>query len=81
MKSYTWQSVWLFILLQRFALLSKRLFADFRYNRNDDNISGVRNQVEKYEQLVKEQAEKIEQARFNAVEAERLQKEVEELKK
>ncbi|KAA6316378.1 hypothetical protein EZS27_033304 [termite gut metagenome] len=45
-----------------------------------DSISIIRKQVEKYERLVKEQVKKIERARRNANEAERLQKEVESLK-
>jgi hypothetical protein len=36
--------------------------------------------VETYERLVKEQAEKIERARMNAKDAERLWKEVEDVK-
>ena len=39
-----------------------------------------RKQVEKYEELVKEQAEKLERVRRNNEEAQRLQKEVESLK-
>ena len=58
-----------------------KLETDFTYNRNNDNISDIRNQIEQYERLVKEQAEKIEQARFNSVEAERLKNEAAELKK
>lgn len=38
-----------------------RLEAIFNYNRNKDSISVIREQVESYEQLVKEQAEEIEQ--------------------
>ncbi|KAA6305069.1 hypothetical protein EZS27_043280 [termite gut metagenome] len=45
-----------------------------------DSISIVRKQVERYERLVKEQTEKIERARRNADEAEKLLKEVESLK-
>jgi len=37
----------------------------FSYDRNRDSISVIREQVETYEQLVKEQAEKIEQVRLN----------------
>ncbi|KAA6335241.1 hypothetical protein EZS27_016502 [termite gut metagenome] len=40
-----------------------------------DSITIVREQLEKYERLVKEQAEKIERAKWNADEAERLQRE------
>ncbi|HBZ25377.1 MAG TPA: hypothetical protein DEO54_03940 [Rikenellaceae bacterium] len=57
-----------------------KLEIDFTYNRNKDSISIIRKRVEVYERLVKEQAEKIEQARMNASEAERLQKEVETMK-
>lgn len=52
----------------------------FTYNRNKDSIFTIRKQVETYERLVKEQAEKIERARLNALEAEQLQKEVESVK-
>ena len=41
-----------------------RLENIFTYDRNRDSISVIREQVERYERLVKEQAEKIEQARF-----------------
>jgi hypothetical protein len=46
-----------------------------------DSIGIICKQVEKYEQLVKEQVEKMEQTRQNAAEADRLQKEVEKTKK
>ncbi|KAA6340879.1 hypothetical protein EZS27_011280 [termite gut metagenome] len=46
---------------------------------NRDSIKIVRKQVERYERLVMEQAEKIEWARRNADEAKRLQREVESL--
>lgn len=52
----------------------------FTYNRNNDSIAVIRKRVETYERLVKEQAEKIERARLNAKEAERLEKEVESVK-
>jgi hypothetical protein len=52
----------------------------FTYNRNKDSISIIRTRVETYERLVKEQAEKIERARLNAKEAERLEKDVESVK-
>ena len=42
-----------------------RLESIFDYNRNRDSISVIREQVKIYERLVKEQAIKIEQARFN----------------
>jgi hypothetical protein len=53
----------------------------FTYNRNKDSISLIRKRVDTYERLVKEQTEKIERARLNAIEAERLQKEVEDVKR
>jgi len=55
-----------------------RLEHQFRYN---DTIKIIRKQVEKYEELVKKQAEKLERARRNSEEAERLQREAESLKK
>ncbi len=42
-----------------------RLETIFTYNRNRDSISVIREQVENYERLVKEQAEKMEQTRLN----------------
>ncbi|KAA6346951.1 hypothetical protein EZS27_005585 [termite gut metagenome] len=54
-----------------------RLDRQFEYR---DSITIVRKQVEKYEQLVKEQAEKVKRARRNLGEAERLQMEVESLR-
>jgi hypothetical protein len=52
----------------------------FTYNRNKDSITVIRKWVETYEHLVKEQAEKIERARLNAKEAERLEREAESVK-
>ncbi|GHT30621.1 hypothetical protein AGMMS49574_10730 [Bacteroidia bacterium] len=49
----------------------------FRYN---DSIKIIRKQVEKYEELVKEQAERLERVRRNSEEAEKLRKNVELLK-
>lgn len=57
-----------------------KLEAIFTYNRDKDSIAVIRKRVETYERLVKEQAEKIERARLNAKEAERLAKEVESVK-
>lgn len=57
-----------------------RLEDVFTYNRDKDSISVIRIRVETYERLIKEQAEKIERARMNAKEADRLQKEVENVK-
>jgi hypothetical protein len=54
-----------------------RLEQQFQY---DDSIKIVRKQVEKYEKLVKEQAEKIERAKRDSEEAERLHKDAESLK-
>jgi hypothetical protein len=54
-----------------------RLERQFEYK---DSIVIVRKQVEKYERLVKEQAEKIERAKLSAKEMEELQKEVEDVK-
>ncbi|KAA6318679.1 hypothetical protein EZS27_031345 [termite gut metagenome] len=54
-----------------------RLERQFKYR---DSISIVRKQVEKYEQLVKERAERVERARRNDVKAERLGKEAEKNK-
>jgi hypothetical protein len=52
----------------------------FTYSRDKDSIAVIRKRVETYERLVKEQSEKIERARLNAKEAERLEKEVESVK-
>ncbi|MDR3267140.1 MAG: hypothetical protein LBT24_06195 [Tannerella sp.] len=49
----------------------------FRYG---DSIRVIRRQVEKYEELVHEQAERIERIRHNAEKAEKLGKEVEKLR-
>ena len=54
-----------------------RLERQFQYN---DSIKIIRKQVGKYEELVKEQAEKIERARRNSEEAEMLQKDLNRLK-
>jgi hypothetical protein len=53
-----------------------RLERQFKYN---DSIKIIRKQVEKYEELVKEQAERIERAKREAKEVEKLQKEAESL--
>ncbi len=58
----------------------KALETIFTYDPNPDSIKIIRRQVVQYERLVKEQAEKIEQARLNASEAERLRQEVETVK-
>ena len=54
-----------------------RLEQQFRYG---DSIKFIRTQVEKYEELVKQQAERLERAKKENTEAERLQKEVESLR-
>jgi hypothetical protein len=51
-----------------------------RLFENRDSIKIVRKQVERYERLVMEQAEKIERARWGADEAKKLLKEAESLK-
>ena len=58
----------------------KALETIFTYDRNPDSVKLIRRQVTEYERLVKEQAEKTEQARLNTSEAERLRKEVETVK-
>ena len=55
-----------------------RLDRQFRYR---GSVAIIRKQMEKYELLVKEQAERIERARREAEEVERLQKETESLKR
>jgi hypothetical protein len=55
-----------------------RLERMFEYR---DSVSLVRKQVEKYEQLVKEQAEKIKQAKQNKEKADRLQLQTDEIKR
>ena len=50
----------------------------FRYS---DSSKIIRKQVEKYEELVKEQAEKLERMKRNSEEANKLKNEVELLKK
>lgn len=52
----------------------------FNVNRDGKKIQQLRKQVETYEQLVKEQAEKIERAKLNTLQAEELQKRVEAVK-
>jgi hypothetical protein len=54
-----------------------RLEQQFRFG---DSIKIIRKQVEKYEELVKIQAEKIERAKQNSEEVERLRKEAETVK-
>jgi hypothetical protein len=54
-----------------------RIEQQFRYG---DSIKIIRMQVEKYEELLKEQAETLERAKRNSEEAERLRKEVKSVK-
>jgi hypothetical protein len=54
-----------------------RLEQQFKYN---DSIKIIRKRVEKYEELVKEQAERMERAKQDRREAERLHKNAESLK-
>jgi hypothetical protein len=50
----------------------------FKYS---DTIKIIRKQVEKYEELVKEQAERIKRAKQNTEQAEKLQKDIDSAKK
>lgn len=52
----------------------------FTYERDEEQIALIREQVETYERLVKEQAEKTERARLNTSQANKLQKQVESIK-
>ncbi len=52
----------------------------FTYNRNMDSISAIRQQVKTYEQMVKEQAETIEQTNLGIDKVEKLQKEIDGIK-
>lgn len=52
----------------------------FDYNRSTQEIKSIREQVEKYEQTVKQEAENSARLRWNAEEAERLRKEAETIK-
>jgi hypothetical protein len=55
-----------------------RLEQQFKYS---DSIKIIQKQVEKYEELVKEQAEKIERVKQNSMEAEKMKQEIKSLKK
>jgi hypothetical protein len=55
-----------------------RIERQFQYS---DSIKIIRRQVERYEELVKEQAEKVERAKRNSEEVEQLQNEMKSLKK
>ncbi|WP_373844206.1 hypothetical protein [Bacteroides heparinolyticus] len=52
----------------------------FTYQRDEQQIALIREQVETYERLVKEQAEKIERVRLNRSQANELQKQAESIK-
>ncbi|KGN79309.1 hypothetical protein HQ35_08420 [Porphyromonas cangingivalis] len=52
----------------------------FTYQRDEQQIALIREQVETYERLVKEQAEKTERARLNTSQANELQKQAESIK-
>lgn len=52
----------------------------FTYQRDEQQIALIREQVETYERLVKEQAEKIERVRLNRSQANELQKQAEPIK-
>jgi len=51
-----------------------------RQFQHSDSIKIIRKQVEKYEELAKEQAERMERARRDREEVERLQREAEAMK-
>ena len=59
----------------------ENLYSLKRQFRYDDSIKIIRKQVEKYEELVKEQAERIERATQNSDDIKRLQKEMKFLQK
>ena len=52
----------------------------FTYQRDKQQIALIREQVESYERLVKEQAEKTERACLNTSQANELQKQAESIK-
>lgn len=52
----------------------------FTYERNEEQVALIREQVETYERLVKEQAEKTERARLNTSQANELHKQAESIK-
>ena len=52
----------------------------FTYQRDEQQIALIREQVETYERLVKEQAEKTERARLNTSQANELHKQAESIK-
>ena len=52
----------------------------FTYERDEEQITLIREQVETYERLVKEQAEKTERVRLNTSQANELYKQAESIK-
>jgi hypothetical protein len=52
----------------------------FEFNRNPDNIKLIRRQVERYEQLIQQQAENEARARLNDEQAKQLKQEAETVK-
>lgn len=52
----------------------------FDYNRNTDSIHSIRQRVERYEQLIQQQAETEARVRLNAEQAKRLQNQAESVK-
>jgi len=58
-----------------------RLRNVFEYNRNPDSIRIIRQQVERYEQLIRQQAENEARAKLNDEQAKQLRQEAEQIKK
>ena len=52
----------------------------FEFNRNPDNIKLIRRQVERYEQLIQQQAENEARAKLNDEQAKRLEREASKIK-
>ena len=52
----------------------------FEFNRNPDNIKLIRRQVERYEQLIQQQAENEARAKLNDQQAKQLKQEAETVK-
>ena len=59
----------------------ERLETNFTYRRNTDSIRTIRRRVVEYERLVQQEAEKSERARLNSTEAERLQNQIDMVKR
>ncbi len=59
----------------------ERLETNFTYRRNTDSIRTIRRRVVEYERLVQQEAEKSERARLNSTEAERLQNQIDNVKR